>query len=242
MFVPVDQSKNSLHEILLQIKKNVREGKLKKGDSLPAEREWATKLKVSRTTLREAIKSMAITGLLECSHGAGNFISKNLSYALAEPLSIMFMLEGGSMRIIREFRQAIEMFAVYTIAPVISPEEISVLEKICAEMDDITNANQLSQLNHRFHMVIIELTKNPLIITMMNAAQTLVREQMIDISENIIQTPDQTAVTTIQQQHYELLDALRAHDAMKALFIIIRHLEYSSTYNTSNSQLKTLSL
>src|SRR5690606_24269069 len=83
-----------LRKIVDQVKQNIASGNLKKGDKLPSERQMSEMFGLSRATIREAIKALNTLGIIECSHGSGNYISSNLSNSLTEPLSIMFMLEG----------------------------------------------------------------------------------------------------------------------------------------------------
>ena len=51
-----------------------RPGALQPGDKLPPERALATRLGVSRPTLREAVRGLVIMGMLETRHGAGTFV------------------------------------------------------------------------------------------------------------------------------------------------------------------------
>ncbi|NLC15762.1 MAG: FadR family transcriptional regulator, partial [Firmicutes bacterium] len=77
-----------LRKIVGQIKKNIASGNLKKGDKLPSERQMREMFGLSRATIREAIKALNTLGIVESSHGSGNYISSNLSSSLTEPLSI----------------------------------------------------------------------------------------------------------------------------------------------------------
>ena len=89
MFTSIDKGKVYL-EIMRQIKEGIRSGQLKKGDRLPSERQMAEQLRVSRATVREAIRSLEIMGLINCVQGEGNFIPKNLDNSLTEPMSLIF--------------------------------------------------------------------------------------------------------------------------------------------------------
>ena len=61
----------------VKIKQLIAEGHLKIGDRLPPERELAEAMNVSRHTLREAIKTMEINGLLKIRPGSGTFIFRD---------------------------------------------------------------------------------------------------------------------------------------------------------------------
>ena len=111
MFTSIDKGKVYL-EIMRQIKEGIRSGQLKKGDRLPSERQMAEQLGVSRATVREAIRSLEIMGLIRCVQGEGNFIPDNLDGSLKEPMSLIFLLNQGSIDDITELRRALELEAV----------------------------------------------------------------------------------------------------------------------------------
>lgn len=227
MFEAIRQP-NLLKEIFRQIKENVRGGKLTKGTALPSEREWAATLGVSRTTLREAIKAMELVGLLDCVQGSGNYIPDNLSHALSEPVSVMFMLEGGTAAHILEFRQAVEITSARRAAQGITAERLDELEAIAAEMARESDPDRLARLDQRFHMLIVEQTGNPLIISMMNAAESLIQEQIHSARELLMQ--DSQALCKIQEQHLSLIAALRENNPRAATGAIIEHLDFVSDF------------
>ena len=80
-------------KVINDIKEKILSGELKNGDRLPSEREMAERLDVSRTSIREAIRTLEIMGLIESKRGSGNYITNSFGNSLFEPLSIMFMLQ-----------------------------------------------------------------------------------------------------------------------------------------------------
>ena len=107
MLSPVKNTK--IYEIVMeQIKDIVKKGEVKSGEKLPSERELGEKLEVSRASIREALKSLQILGLIESKHGEGNFINKNFENSLLEPLSIVFLLLGSKSEDVLELRKIIE--------------------------------------------------------------------------------------------------------------------------------------
>src|SRR5918998_3745168 len=62
------------HDAAEHLRELVSSGALRPGDRLPSERELASRLGVSRPTLREAVRGLVIMGLLETRHGAGTFV------------------------------------------------------------------------------------------------------------------------------------------------------------------------
>ena len=77
MFISV-KNKKVYEEVIEQIKDMIYNGILKKGDKLPSERDMVEELQVSRTSVREALRSLEVIGLIESRQGEGNFIKESL--------------------------------------------------------------------------------------------------------------------------------------------------------------------
>jgi len=73
MFRPIKVTK-IYEQVLQQIKDMIADGTLNKGDKLPTERELVERFKVSRTSVREALRAMKNMGIIECIQGEGHFI------------------------------------------------------------------------------------------------------------------------------------------------------------------------
>ena len=106
------ESKKVYNQIIEQIKDGILNGTFQKGMKLPSERAMSEQLHVSRASVREAIRSLEIMGLVQCKQGEGNYISSDVESSLVEQLKLMFMLNNGKFREINELRIALEMEAV----------------------------------------------------------------------------------------------------------------------------------
>ena len=67
---------NAFDEILNQIIENIRAGRLKKGDALPAERAMAEAMGVSRPVIREVLRSLSLLGIIKTVHGGANYFRR----------------------------------------------------------------------------------------------------------------------------------------------------------------------
>ena len=70
--------KKSYHDLVEQIQQKIMDNELKVGDKLPPEREMSEIYNISRNSVREALRSLEVLGLVECRHGEGNFITNRL--------------------------------------------------------------------------------------------------------------------------------------------------------------------
>src|SRR6516165_8978823 len=83
------QSSRLFEQIVKQIEESIQKGVLKAGDQLPAERELALQFGVSRTAVREAVKSLHEKGLVEAYAGRGTFITSGTSNSIRVTLDRM---------------------------------------------------------------------------------------------------------------------------------------------------------
>ncbi|MBU3931339.1 MAG: GntR family transcriptional regulator, partial [Proteobacteria bacterium] len=81
------EKKRAYQDIVQQVLVLIEEGKLKRGDHLPSERELTETFKVSRTTVREAIRTLESMKLLQSRQGNGTYVLASSEEALIQPLA-----------------------------------------------------------------------------------------------------------------------------------------------------------
>lgn len=110
----MNQSKRYL-DIVKEIRDMIRHEKIKPGDRIPSERELAEKLQVGRSTLREALRSLELLGLIETRRGEGTFLSDHRNHKLVEVLSTFILQDNKSREDVWETRLMHEVSAIQTI-------------------------------------------------------------------------------------------------------------------------------
>lgn len=222
MFKQIESNKVYI-QIIEQIKDSIRNGQLKKGDRLPSERKMSEQLGVSRATVREAIRSLEIMGLVKCIQGEGNFITDNLENSLIEPISMMFILNQGKINEIGELRRALELEAVEIASKKISNSSINILRELCETIENGNNEAIRAEADKQFHYEIAKASENILIINILNAASFLVENFIKDIRVKILAGEENTDI--INSQHRCILDALESRDTEKAVYSMQKHME-----------------
>ena len=210
------------YEVVIDsIKDMVFKRELKKGDKLPTERELAESLKVSRTSVREAIRALEIIGLVESKQGAGNYIKNDFATSLFEPLSVMFMLQESSPKDIFQLREVLELECCRLAAKNIKDYELDRLLSIISEMKETDSEERSSNLDKEFHSLITTTSRNKLIINVLNVVSKLIeisikeyRSQIIDLFKN-----DRKLVET----HESIYLALRSRDEEKIIKAMEEH-------------------
>ena len=96
-------------QIVQQVEESILKGQLKPGDQLPAERDLAQSFGVSRTAVREAVKTLREKGLVEAYSGRGTFVTNGTSHAIRQSLDLMIRVsqQEGAIHL-AELRQVLE--------------------------------------------------------------------------------------------------------------------------------------
>lgn len=223
-----DENIKVYEQVIEQIRDMIIDGTLKKGDKLPTERDLASKMDISRSSVREAIRVMDVMGLVESRHGGGNYLRKSLENSLLEPLSMMFMLEECSPKDILELRRIIEVGNVSLAADRIDEEELSCIKDLVEKMktteDEVINA----QFDRDFHYKIARASKNFLVISFISVISTLM-DTFIKGARNIILS-DESNRLILNRHHEDIYNALSVRDAKRAVFVMQKHFDLIEEY------------
>lgn len=102
-------------DIVGQLKTLINEEGIKTGGKLPSERELAERLHVGRSTVREALRSLELLGLIETRRGEGTFLADFKKHQLVEVLSAFIMQQPGSLHDVKATRRIHETAAISAI-------------------------------------------------------------------------------------------------------------------------------
>lgn len=220
MFQPV-RNKRLHQQIFEQIQALILNGELKPGDKLPSERVLVEMLKASRNSIREALRSLEILGIIECRHGGGNFIRCDMRSGLIEPLSIMFQLHGGNFTDILEVRRSLEAEAIALAAVRITPEQSeclrNIIEKIRVEKDE----DESIRLDKEFHLKIAEFSGNMLLLAFLTAISSILEKSIKDGRRVIMRSFRNHK--ELFKAHEKIYASIAAHDKDAAVKEIGRH-------------------
>lgn len=222
MLTPIQ--KNRVYEnVSLQIKKQIEEGSWKEGEKINGEIELAKLFQVSRGSIREAIKSLQLQGILEVQNGNGTYVAQNALKKIKERQLLEMMNDDFYHDEIIECRFIIECQAAYLAAKICSQEDIEALNKNYNEMMECTmkgDEKQCSQKGHEFHSYIVKMINNEVLATFYDSIlQLLMQERDRFYSE----TEDEE-VLHYHSEHKKLIEAFEKHDAELARSIMEQHL------------------
>jgi GntR family transcriptional repressor for pyruvate dehydrogenase complex len=201
-----------------QIEALLDRGELHPGDQLPPERALAEQFQVSRASVREALRSLELLGVVETRAGGGTFVRRTVPEDLARPLSNL-IVRGHSLTDVIEVRGLIEPAIAASAAKRIRPDELAELRAILTQQADKVAAGQpYAEEDTRFHEVIGQAARNELLTTMLGVIWDVLRGSR----EQWLQT-NQRAHSSIDA-HQRILAALEAHDPDAARVAAAEHI------------------
>ena len=208
-------------QIVQQIEDSVLNGTLKPGDQLPAERELAQRLGVSRTAVREAVKALREKGLVEAYSGRGTFITDGTTHAARQSFDLMVKIgQQESSTHLAELRLILEPGIAAVAAARVQDEDLTAMREAVAVMErSQADPEAYIEADLDFHLALAEAAANPLILSLIDSIVGLLREQRIKIF-NVEGGPQRGQV-----HHKRILDAIEQHDSEMARNAMRAHLE-----------------
>ena len=204
---------------------------LKPGDQLPPERDMAESLGVSRPSVREAIRGLAILGVVQSRQGGGAYITKLDGDALLGPIQFFLSLEDVNIRELYDARSLIESDVARRAAVYLDAAGLALLETIlAAQKQTLTDASAFRLSDFAFHEAIWAGSGNAFLKRIGESLNVLGLEFRKRASE--------TAGVLAQSyaDHRRLLDALQARDAEAAAKAAETHMQnvFQSTVASRN--------
>ena len=230
-FEKVQAEKLSL-AVVRQIELLILRGVLRPGDRLPAERELAEKMGVSRPSLREALAELRQSGLLEARAGAGVFVADVLGSAFSPALIRLFASHDEAVFDALAFRRDMEGLAAERAARMGSDADLEVIDTIFQRMETASapkareKAGEGARLDAEFHMAIIEAGHNVVMLHMMRSMYDLLREGVFYHRQ--VMFLQKFTREDLLAQHRAVNDALQARDPKAARKAVEAHLDYIS--------------
>lgn len=172
-------------EIVRQIKALIIENKIKIGERLPAERELAEKFRVSRTSVREALKTLESLNMVEIKQGGGTYVKEVSIENLIEPLVNFILTRREAVAELFEARRVIEPGIAYLAAQRATEPEIEGMSKILEKQAmEIKSGRTGVQMDNDFHDAIAAASHNKAIVRIVHLLMDLLtqsREEALQI-------------------------------------------------------------
>ena len=211
-------TKQKYESVAEQIVLLIKDGTFSESSRFPTEAELAEMFKVGRSSVREAIKSLQLAGILTSSAGRGTFVSENAKIAIAHADLGEIILDESALSEIIEIRCIIEPEAAALAARRRTDEDIKKMEKTILAMDTAKDKETLLRLGYEFHSALISASGN----RAMTQLHDSISLQLLKMREKDFLTFEIYKRDSIT--HREILDAIIERNEEKAKSFMMSHL------------------
>ncbi|MEW7993741.1 MAG: FCD domain-containing protein [gamma proteobacterium symbiont of Clathrolucina costata] len=221
------KTKKLSDRIAVELESMIERGDFNPGERLPAERQLAEQLGVSRPSLREAIQKLASKGILHSRQGGGTFVNRNLSGDACEDLVRRMESRPETWPDILEIRHALEGTSAYFAALRATDEDRKQIRDCYDRMIAAHEAGEglvEAQADAEFHLAIAEASHNEILVQIM---RSLFRLLQANVQRNLNQLYKLPRIfEPLSRQHTNLLNAVLEGDPERARNAAQDHLEF----------------
>jgi GntR family transcriptional regulator, transcriptional repressor for pyruvate dehydrogenase complex len=194
--------------------------KLHPGDKLPSERELAEMLGVSRSSIRDAIRSLELMGMVEPRQGAGTIVREISGSALVTPIANVLKHKHELLGELLDFRLMLEPPLAARAATHASAEEISEMEEILDRQEvKIRAGEDTVGEDSEFHYAIALASGNSVVLKVLDTLMDLLR----DTRQRSLQAEGRPQKSVAG--HRRVVAAIKRHDPEAAKAAMRRHIE-----------------
>jgi DNA-binding FadR family transcriptional regulator len=202
-------------EVANQLRRNISEGKLRPGDKLPPERELAQMFGVSRNTMREALRALELSGLIELKLGStgGAFVLPGSSNAVVNGMRDLYFLGAITPEHLTEARISISAAVIRMACDRLTEADLAELQDNLAQAEAARRAgdfHERTRHHQAFHVLLAKATRNPILIAATEGIMEVTRQFVKAIGPT-----DEQDFTSPSRRR--LLTHLRKRDAERAV-------------------------
>lgn len=201
-----------------RLQADITSGRWPLNTRIPTENELAGELGVGRSTVREAVRSLAHLGMLEPAAGRGTFVR---SLSPVSTVLATFASEQSPGDLL-ELRQALETQAALEAARRATPEQVARLRAAHdQDVDAADDSVERGRTPGQFHSLLVEIGGNSLMTQLYGAIMTAIRAAQRDLAITSDQTPEAR-----RSEHALLLEAIALNNPSAAMAAAIQHSEH----------------
>jgi GntR family transcriptional repressor for pyruvate dehydrogenase complex len=203
-----------------QLQHLIEEGVLSPGDMLPPERELAERFGVSRSSVRDAIRTLELVGMVEARQGEGTVVADASPEALVVPLANILLRKRELVGELLDVRKMIEPPLAARAAAHATAEDVARLEDVIRRQQEKTRRGEASvEEDSEFHYAIALAAGNTVVRRVVDVLMDLLRESRVR-SLQVRGRPEKSL-----GGHRRIVDAIRRRDGASAETAMRKHLE-----------------
>jgi GntR family transcriptional regulator, transcriptional repressor for pyruvate dehydrogenase complex len=218
---------DSSDQVVAHVRTLIERGALRPGDRLPAERDLATQIGVSRPTVRAGLHALAAMGVVRSRHGSGTYIPEGPPALGSEPLSFLAALHGFTRDEMYEARRVLELAAAALAAERATSEHLATMAEEVASLFAVMDDPQRFLVHDiNFHRAVAAASGNPILGSLIEMVSALYYEARRKTAERAAERDLRDAA----EAHRRIYQAVRARDPEAARQAMHDHLIQARQY------------
>ena len=206
-------------DIVGQVQGFIQAGLLKPGDRLPAERELAERLQVSRSSLREAMRALELQGLVVSRPGAGTFVSTDSLDTLNAIIVSSLTGARNTLNNIFEVRHLLEPQIAALAAERATQEDTQRMADALEQQErQLARGETGVEGDTAFHFAVVQATQNWALVQVMSTISDILRQSR----DQSLQTPGRPQRSLAS--HKQMLDMIQERDVEGAMSAMEHHI------------------
>ncbi len=224
----------STEQVVSYVRGLIERGQLRCGDRLPAERDLATHIGVSRPTVRAGLRALAAMGVVQSRHGSGTYIPDGPPALVSEPLSFLAALHGFTREEMYEARRILEVGAAGLAAERAVPDQMATLaDEVAGLFASLDDPRVFLVHDINFHRGVAAASGNPIVASLVEMVSALYYERRRDTAARASLRDLRDAA----EMHRRIYQAIRARNPEAARQAMHTHLLQASNYQSQEPEI-----
>jgi GntR family transcriptional repressor for pyruvate dehydrogenase complex len=227
---------DSAAAVVAHVRDLIDRGALGPGARLPAERDLAVRVGVSRPTVRAGLRTLAALGVVRSRRGSGTYIPEGPPTLGVEALSFVAALHKFSVDDVYEARRILEVGAAGLAAERATPEQLAALADDVSELfASLTDRQVFLVHDINFHRSVAAASRNPIVAAMVEMVSALYSERRRATVERAVDRDLRDAADA----HRHIYQAIRGRDVDRARRAMNDHLLRARSYQAREAAATT---
>src|SRR6478736_6575691 len=225
-------SEGSTEQVVAHVRGLIERRALRPGDRLPAERDLAVQIGVSRPTVRAGLRALAAMGVVQSRHGSGTYIPDGPPALGSEPLSFQAALHGFTREEMYEARRILEVGAAGLAAERAAPDQLATLaDEVAGLFASLEDPRVFLVHDINFHRSVAAASGNPIVASLVEMVSALYYERR----RNTAAGASQRDLRDAAEAHRRIYQAIRARNPDGARQAMHAHLLQAADYQSQES-------
>jgi GntR family transcriptional regulator, transcriptional repressor for pyruvate dehydrogenase complex len=207
-------------EVAARIRGLIASGELGPGQALPSERKLAEQFRVGRAVIREAIRQLEVSGLVESRHGGGNYVREITVEHLVAPIASVLNGMAPLREELMDARLFFEPQIAREAAARATPEDLRRLQEAISRQEErVAGGSSGAEEDAEFHELLASATHNTVVERVMEVIDGLLE----DSQARLFRSVERSEISL--EGNRRILEAVVRHDQEAAQAAMVEHLE-----------------